>query len=593
MVDGNGQGIEQVFVGVYNVPHSQSSSFGSMTTGPGGYFSFAAAAGVHDLYFTGNGRSPNQAEVNVVDEYYSDQAKLSTANHVTVSDAQTLNLGDITLDIGATVSGHVTNASGTPLSGATVYSYDPAGNSRSYVTTDASGNYTLNRVPVGGATLRFSRSGYATEYHDDQPSLGAATTLATVSGETTSGVNAQLSPGGSVSGTIRDRAGSGVILKVWLYSVLDGAFSRASVTSAAGSGYFSFTYVKPGDYRIFFDTTGTSFMPQWHGGAAAFAEAAAVTVTEGQMTPGIDVVLGRTGTGDFSGDGKGDVLWRHATLGEVWLWPMDGTARTAETFVRTVPDTNWEIRGQGDQDGDGRADVLWRNKVTGQIYLWLNDSSAALPEIYVATVDPAYDIVGTGDYNGDGKSDILWRHLTNGEVWIWLMDGAASLGQVWVDTVDPAYVVKGSGDLDGDRKADIVWHHATLGEVWVWPMNGATRLDQVWVGTVPDTGYQIQGVADLSGDRKADILWHHATLGEVWIWLMDGTTPAEETLVATVPETDYRIVGTADYNGDGKADILWHHATLGEVWVWLMNGTTRVSETWVATVGEIGYQIVK
>ena len=299
------------------------------------------------------------------------------------------------------------------------------------------------------------------------------------------------------------------------------------------------------------------------------------------------------GGSDFDGDGDADVLWRHATAGEVWLWPMGGAARVSETYVRTIADTDWEIRGLGDQTGDGKADILWRNKITGMIYFWPMDGSTPLSETYVATVDPAYDIVGTGDYNGDGKSGILWRHLTTGEVWIWLMDGATALSEVHVATVDIGYVVKGSGDLDGDHKADIVWHHAATGEVWVWLMNGTTRLSQTQVGTVPDVGYQIVGVADHTGDGKADILWHHATLGEVWIWTMDGTTRLSETWVATVPDTGYEIVGTGDYNGDGKADILWHHATRGEVWVWLMDGTTKVSETWVGTVPDVGYQIVK
>jgi len=296
---------------------------------------------------------------------------------------------------------------------------------------------------------------------------------------------------------------------------------------------------------------------------------------------------------DFTGDSKSDILWRHATQGDVWLWPMDGPARTAETHVRTVADSNWEIRGLGDQDGDGKADLLWRNKVTGQIYFWPMDGSTPVDEIYVATVDPAYDIVGTGDYDGDGMSDILWRHMTTGAVWIWLMNGATKVSEVYVDTVDPGYVVKGSGDLNGDTKADIVWHHATTGDVWVWLMNGTTRTSQTYVGTVPDVGYQIVGVADHTGDGKADILWRHATRGEVWIWPMNGTTVVSETNVDSVPDTGYQIVGTGDYNGDTKADILWHHATRGEVWVWLMNGTTKVSQTLVGTVPDVGYEIVK
>jgi hypothetical protein len=296
---------------------------------------------------------------------------------------------------------------------------------------------------------------------------------------------------------------------------------------------------------------------------------------------------------DFDGDRKSDILWRHATQGDVWLWPMDGAAKTAETFIRTVPDTNWEIRGLGDQTGDGKADILWRHKTTGDIYLWPMNGSTPISETYVGTVDPAYDIVGTGDFNGDGKSDILWRHLTNGEVWIWLMDGATPLSRVYVGTVDPAYVINGVSDLDGDGKADIVWHHGTAGEVWVWLMDGATPLARTWVATVPDTGYQIAGVADYDGDGKTDVLWHHATTGEVWLWRMDGATRLAETWVATVPDTNYRIVATGDYDGDGKADILWHHATAGEVWVWLMDGATRLSQTWVGAVPDVGYQIVK
>ncbi len=295
---------------------------------------------------------------------------------------------------------------------------------------------------------------------------------------------------------------------------------------------------------------------------------------------------------DFSGDLKSDVLWHHAGRGEVWLWPMNGGTRTAESFVRTVGEAGWQVRGTGDLTGDGKADVLWRHAPTGMVYLWTMNGSSIQAETYVGTVDPAYDIVGTGDYNGDGKSDLLWRHLSNGELWVWLMNGTTIVSATYVTTVDPGYAVVGSGDLNGDGKADIVWRHETAGDVWVWLMNGATPTSMTYVTTVGELGYQIVGVADHTGDGKADILWHHSTRGEVWLWPMNGAALVSQSYVATVPDAGYRIVGNGDYNGDGKADILWHHATRGEVWVWLMDGAVKLDEQYVGSVPDVQYQIV-
>jgi hypothetical protein len=37
---------------------------------------------------------------------------------------------------------------------------------------------------------------------------------------------------------------------------------------------------------------------------------------------------------------------------------MDGATQVAEVHVRTVADTNCQVRGLSDQDRDGQADVL-------------------------------------------------------------------------------------------------------------------------------------------------------------------------------------------------------------------------------------------
>jgi DNA-binding winged helix-turn-helix (wHTH) protein len=49
------------------------------------------------------------------------------------------------------------------------------------------------------------------------------------------------------------------------------------------------------------------------------------------------------GTGDYNGNGKADILWHHATRGEVWVWLMNGTTKVSETWVATVPEVGYQI----------------------------------------------------------------------------------------------------------------------------------------------------------------------------------------------------------------------------------------------------------
>ena len=48
------------------------------------------------------------------------------------------------------------------------------------------------------------------------------------------------------------------------------------------------------------------------------------------------------GTGDYNGDGKADILWHHATLGEVWVWLMDG-ATLSQTWVGTISNVGYQV----------------------------------------------------------------------------------------------------------------------------------------------------------------------------------------------------------------------------------------------------------
>jgi hypothetical protein len=48
------------------------------------------------------------------------------------------------------------------------------------------------------------------------------------------------------------------------------------------------------------------------------------------------------GTGDYNGDGKSDILWRHPNTGQNWMYRMDGHLVVGSNSVLTVP-TPWQV----------------------------------------------------------------------------------------------------------------------------------------------------------------------------------------------------------------------------------------------------------
>ena len=64
-------------------------------------------------------------------------------------------------------------------------------------------------------------------------------------------------------------------------------------------------------------------------------------------------------TGDFNGDARSDLLWRHDG-GTVGTWHMNGaTVISTQAFANAPLD--WHIQGAADFNGDGKTDLLWRH----------------------------------------------------------------------------------------------------------------------------------------------------------------------------------------------------------------------------------------
>jgi len=215
--------------------------------------------------------------------------------------------------------------------------------------------------------------------------------------------------------------------------------------------------------------------------------------------------------------------------------------------LESVADANGKIAGLGDFSGDGRTDIVWRNPLTGESTIWFMDGTRRTG---VASLEPLADLdwqlAGVADFNADGKDDLVWRNQTSGAARVWLMNGlrmsrSAALGTV--ADIDARIVA--IGDFNRDRRPDIVWRHRVTGENYVWFMKGTVTTGTSFFDSETDAAWTIAGAADYNEDGASDLVWRNRVTGANRIWLLNRTTT---TSVAPLPSADvqWRIVPSDD-----------------------------------------------
>jgi hypothetical protein len=181
---------------------------------------------------------------------------------------------------------------------------------------------------------------------------------------------------------------------------------------------------------------------------------------------------------DFNGDGRSDILWRHDG-GLVTDWMGNASGGFASNYGNLASNvaTSWHIAGTGDFNGDGRDDILWRHD-SGLVTEWLGTANGGYADNYAnaaANVATSWHIAGTGDFNGDGRDDILWRH-DSGLVTDWLGTAGGGFtpnnGNAMAQAA-PGWSIAGIGDYNGDNRDDILWR-SDGGQVtdWLGTANG-------------------------------------------------------------------------------------------------------------------------
>jgi hypothetical protein len=262
------------------VDASSPAYFGTTRTGTNGAYSISGLPpSTYTVTFSPCGAGPYMPTSSIA---------VVTTNATTTVNA--------TLALGATISGTVTNGSGTGL-GYVCVDISPVGQSSyfyySAMTNGTSGSYQIT-VPAGTYTVEFgcsNQGGLSTQWYHSASSAVSATPVTVAADGSAPNIDGELLPTGSVSGIVTGLGGAPV-KGACVDAVAPGQVTVSS-TQTSSTGAYSITGLDPGSYHVLVAgcTGGADYVSTWYPNATQASDAKWVTITSGAATANINVPL--------------------------------------------------------------------------------------------------------------------------------------------------------------------------------------------------------------------------------------------------------------------------------------------------------------
>lgn len=276
--------------------NGDTSGGSSSTVGDGTYSVAGLATGTYLVDFTPDcGATGNYSA-----QWYKDKSSLTTATTVKVRAGRTASGIDARLPPGGTIAGKVTDVRGRALAGICI-SVNGA-NAFGVATTTVSGTYAVDDLGTGRYTVSFSTgcgnsSNLLAQWYKDKPSSATADSVHVTAGRTTSGVDAEMASGGTISGTVTGAAGPMLGVCVSVVGALDSGSAATSVT-----GGYTVGGLGSGKYTVSVSTNDCSdvnlgnYLTEWYRSKSSVEAATRVTVTAGKTRSGVNIEMARDGT---------------------------------------------------------------------------------------------------------------------------------------------------------------------------------------------------------------------------------------------------------------------------------------------------------
>lgn len=317
----------------------------SWTDGSGGYYIGGLYPRDYYVYFEGDWEHAG--------EWYGGAVNRVDSTIVSVSSGITSENIDATLDLKGGISGTVTGGSEpAPVVGSNVYighlDSDPLLGEGWYwdngVTTDDAGQYSCDYLSPRDYKVYFEGSaGFVGEWYDDAATQEDAAWVTVTDATTTTGIDAVLSTGGSISGTVTGGTPasgvSGCFVEVghWVSDPDWGDYvewDNGQYTD--GDGAYTVTGLGTGDYVVLFESTDR-FIGEWYDDVRDPWDATLVSVTLGEDTSGIDAVLAEAAriTGTVTGGALDEPIADCLVEAGHWVSTEYGDEYVADNYTWT------------------------------------------------------------------------------------------------------------------------------------------------------------------------------------------------------------------------------------------------------------------
>jgi len=298
VTNNEGKPLYGVRVTVFEADNSNTEPPSTTLTSSTGHYTISnLASGSYKVEFSANTEIGNYAT-----QYYN--AKLpSGADLVAVTAGSTTPEINAEMHPGGQILGKITNNEGKPLAGVFVSVFEAGGSSTAPVgviqQTDSNGDYTVSDLSSGSYKVKFSENpylgNYAPQYYHAKSSWAEAEPVSVTAGSTTPEINAEMQPGGQISGTVTNNEGKALAgVDVNVFEASGSNTAPVGYIQTGSTGSYTVSDLASGSYKIEFSASFFSvgnYATQYYNDKSSLAEADPVTVTAGSTTTGISAEI--------------------------------------------------------------------------------------------------------------------------------------------------------------------------------------------------------------------------------------------------------------------------------------------------------------